>query len=96
MPPTPDPPDWTARGRDALAAYAGPLLRAVAARLVKPRTNQPVDELLDKSAATLTNPPVIDRRIKARGFANRSDFVHQAVNRAAQRHARPDHAHRAA
>src|SRR5262245_47429427 len=64
MPPTPDPDDWTARGRDALAAYAEPLLRAVAARLMKPRTNQPIDELLDKSIATLTNPPVIDRRIK--------------------------------
>jgi hypothetical protein len=64
MPPTPDPPDWTTRGRDALAAYAEPLLRAVAARLVRPRTSQPVDELLDRSAATLMNPPVIDRRIK--------------------------------
>jgi hypothetical protein len=64
MPPTTDVPDWTARGRDALSAYAEPLLRTVAAKLVKPRTNQPIDELLDKSAATLTNPPVIDRRIK--------------------------------
>ena len=64
MPPTPDADDWTARGRDALAAYAEPLLRAVASRLVKPRTNQLVEELLDKSLATLTNPPVIDRRIK--------------------------------
>lgn len=63
MPP-PDADDWTTRGRDALAAYAEPLLRAVAARLIKPRTNQPVDELLDKSVATLANPPVIDRRIK--------------------------------
>src|SRR5436190_65910 len=40
------------------------LATEVAGRLVKPRTNQPVAELLDRSAAALTNPPVIDRRIK--------------------------------
>ena len=46
MPSFSEPDDWTARGRDALSRYAEPLLRAVAARLVRPRTNQPVEELL--------------------------------------------------
>jgi hypothetical protein len=64
MPPFPEPDDWSGRCRDALARYSEPLLRAVAAKLVRPRTNQPVAELIDKSVAALTNPPVIDRRVK--------------------------------
>lgn len=39
-------------------------MRTVAGKLIKPRTNQPIDDLIDKTVATLTNPPVIDRRIK--------------------------------
>jgi len=39
-------------------------LRTVAAKLVKPRVNQPTEDLLDKSIATFANPPVIDRRIR--------------------------------
>ena len=57
-------PDWSLRCREALAHYNEPLLRAVADKLVRPRAKQPADELLDKAAATLTNAPVIDRRIK--------------------------------
>jgi len=64
MPPLSDNEDWSVRCRDTLSRYAEPLLRAVAAKLIKPRANQPVEELLDKSVATLTNPPVIDRRIR--------------------------------
>src|SRR5207248_2025043 len=64
MPATPEHDDWSARCRDALARYAEPLLRGVAARLVRPRTNQPADELIDKAAAALTNPPVVDRRVR--------------------------------
>jgi len=64
MPPPPDPDIWTARARDALGRYAEPLLREVAGRLIKPRMNQPVEELLDKSVAALANPPLIDRRVK--------------------------------
>lgn len=64
MPPISDHEGWSVRCRDTLSRYAEPLLRAVAAKLIKPRANQPLDELLDKSVATLTNPPVIDRRIK--------------------------------
>src|SRR3954470_17828010 len=63
MPATSDP-DWSLRCRGALARYGEPLLRAVADKLVRPRTKLPAGELLDKAAATLTNAPVIDRRIK--------------------------------
>lgn len=56
--------DWSARCRGALARYAEPLLRTVADKLVRPRTKLPADDLLDKAAGTLTNAPVIDRRIK--------------------------------
>jgi hypothetical protein len=64
MPPSPDSDDWSARAHAALAAYAEPLLRAVAGRLVKPRTQVPADELVEKAVAALLNPPVIDRRVK--------------------------------
>src|SRR3954468_4085689 len=69
---TPHPVDSTDRGRDPLSRYDEPLLRAVAARLVKPRTNQPVEELLDKSVAALANAPVIDRRVKDLPAAGRA------------------------
>ncbi len=61
---SPDSDDWSARAAAALTAYAEPLLRAVAGRLVKPRTQVPVEELVEKAVATLLNPPVIDRRVK--------------------------------
>ena len=64
MPPIADDADWSSRCRDAMACYAAPLLREVAAKLVRPRANQPIDELLDKAVGMLTNPPVIDRRIR--------------------------------
>lgn len=64
MPPLSDADDWSARARDTLGRYSEPLLRAVAGKLVRPRTNVPVEELLDKSVGTLANIPVIDRRIK--------------------------------
>jgi hypothetical protein len=64
MPPLSDHEAWSVRCRDTLERYAEPLLRTVAAKLIKPRGNQPIEELLDKSIATLTNPPVVDRRIR--------------------------------
>ncbi|MDB5309055.1 MAG: hypothetical protein JWO38_3257 [Gemmataceae bacterium] len=60
----PEPDDWSARVRDSLSGYTEALLRAVAAKLIKPRTNQPADDLVEKSVAALANPPVIDRRVK--------------------------------
>jgi hypothetical protein len=64
MPPPAAPDDWTDRCRDTLAHYSEPLLRSVAAKLIKPRTSQPVEELLDKCVSALLNAPLIDRRIK--------------------------------
>jgi hypothetical protein len=64
MPQTSDEADWSVRSHAALSRYAEPLLRSVAAKLIRPRANQPVEELLEKSVAALTNPPVIDRRIR--------------------------------
>ncbi|MCS6865040.1 MAG: hypothetical protein RMJ56_13540 [Gemmataceae bacterium] len=56
--------DWLDRCRDTLARYQEPLLRAVAEKLLRPRTKLPTAELLEKAVATLTNAPVIDRRLK--------------------------------
>ena len=64
MPPSDEEADWSGRSRDAMSRYSGSLLRDVAAKLVRPRANQAVEELLDKSVAMLTNPPVIDRRVR--------------------------------
>ena len=69
--PSPAEPDWSLRCREALARYSESLLRTVADKLVRPRTKMPADELLDKAAATLTNAPVIDRRIKDQPTAAR-------------------------
>jgi len=65
MPPNAESDDaWSQHVRDTLTQFAEPLLRQVAAKLVRARTNQPLDEVLDKSIGTLLNPPVIDRRIR--------------------------------
>jgi len=46
-------------------------LRDVASKLIKPRTTQPIDEVIDKLVAALDNPPVIDRRIRELPTASR-------------------------
>ncbi len=71
MPPPAEPDIWSIRVRDALSRYRESRLRSVAARLVKPRTTQPIEELLDKAVAMLGNPPVVDRRIKDLSVASR-------------------------
>ncbi|HJZ91514.1 MAG TPA: helicase-associated domain-containing protein [Gemmataceae bacterium] len=55
---------WAEAVRAGLARYDEPLLRAVAARLFKPRNQWPPDELAARAVATLSNTPVIDRRLK--------------------------------
>jgi hypothetical protein len=55
---------WSELLRRTLAVYAEPLLRQVAARLVRPRNQWPADELIARSLATVANPAVLDRRIK--------------------------------
>jgi hypothetical protein len=62
---------WSDLLRRTLAAYDEPLLRQVAARLVKPRSHWPADELIDRCVATANNPAVIDRRLKEVGPAER-------------------------
>ena len=61
---SPSSATWSELLRNTLAAYDEPLLRAVVARLVRPRNQWPIDELLDRSVETATNPAVIDRRLK--------------------------------
>ncbi|WP_020474348.1 helicase-associated domain-containing protein [Zavarzinella formosa] len=55
---------WDDFARTALAKYDEALLRAIAARLFKPRNQWPVDELIERTIETFTNPPVIDRRVR--------------------------------
>ena len=61
---SPETAPWSDLLRHTLAAYDEPLLRGVAGRLVRPRNQWPVEELIDRSVATADNPPVIDRRLK--------------------------------
>jgi hypothetical protein len=55
---------WSELQRQTLACYDEALLRQVAARLVKPRNQWPVEDLIERSAATIANPVVIDRRLQ--------------------------------
>jgi hypothetical protein len=62
--PVVDPAFWFDLQRQTLACYDEALLRQVAARLVKPRNEWPVEDLLERGAATAANPAVIDRRLR--------------------------------
>ncbi len=55
---------WIERVRFSLECLSEPLQREVVAGLVKPRLTIPAEELVDRCLQTLTNPPVLDRRIK--------------------------------
>ena len=55
---------WTDLPRRTLAVYAEPLLRQVAAKLIRPRNQWPVDELIARCTDTLNNPVAVDRRIQ--------------------------------
>jgi hypothetical protein len=55
---------WTDQVRTTLQGYEEELLRQVATRLFRPRNQWPVEELIDRTLNTLTNIPVLDRRIK--------------------------------
>lgn len=73
--------DWSLICREALSRYSEPLLRDVADKLVRTRTKLPADELLDKAAATFTNAPVIDRRIKDQPPASRKLLAFIGISR---------------
>ena len=55
---------WTDRLRRTLESYEEPLLREVTGRLLRPRNQWPVDELIERSLTTVNNPAVIDRRLQ--------------------------------
>jgi hypothetical protein len=59
-----DPAYWSELQRQTLTCYEEALLRQVAARLVKPRNQWPVEDLIERGVATLENPVVIDRRLQ--------------------------------
>jgi hypothetical protein len=54
---------WSDRLRRTLECYDEPLLRQVAARLFKPRSQWPAEELIERSLNTVQNAPVLDRRL---------------------------------
>ena len=67
--------------RTALARYDDPLLRAVAAKLFKPRSHWPLDELIDRAVESLANAPVIDRRLKDLPTASRRFLAAAGLSR---------------
>src|SRR5262249_33973909 len=67
----PPQPDWSLLLRQTLQHYDGALLRSVAGKLVRPRNEWPVEELIDRSVATVANAAVIDRRLHELGPAER-------------------------
>jgi hypothetical protein len=72
---------WTEHIRGTFTRYSEQLLRDVAARLVKPRTIIPLDELIEKCLGTLLNPPVIDRRIRELPDASRKAIAIMGLGR---------------
>jgi Helicase conserved C-terminal domain len=55
---------WSERAAAALEHYDEDLLRGVAARLIRPRNQWPVEELRNRLVEGLSNAPVVDRRLK--------------------------------
>src|SRR5258708_4630502 len=55
---------WTDQVRTTLQGYEEGLLRQIASRLFRPRNQWPVEELIERTLATLSNIPVLDRRLK--------------------------------
>jgi hypothetical protein len=62
---------WTDLLRQTLTRYREPLLRSVAARLVKPRGQWPAAEVIDRCVGFVANPVQIDRRLKDLAPASR-------------------------
>ncbi len=62
---------WSDLLRSTLASYDEALLREVAARLIKPRNQWPVEELIERCVAGAENPAVLDRRLADLGAAPR-------------------------
>jgi hypothetical protein len=62
---------WSDRVQRTLVRYDEALLRQVAAQLVKPRNQWPIEELINRSVATAVNPAVLDRRLQDLAPASR-------------------------
>jgi hypothetical protein len=58
-----DPAHWSAKVRGILRRYDDNLLRQVSARLYRPRSQWPVEELVERCVGTLDNAAAIDRRL---------------------------------
>ncbi|MFO0875933.1 MAG: helicase-associated domain-containing protein [Gemmataceae bacterium] len=63
MPSPPVSTPWLDRVAATLHRYQEGLVREVASRLVRPRNQWPVDELISRCLDTLQNAPVLDRRL---------------------------------
>ena len=59
-----DPAFWSDYLERTLACYEEPLLRQVAGRLIKPRSQWPAEELIERCTAAAGNAAVIDRRLQ--------------------------------
>src|SRR3954454_11964792 len=75
-------PDWSDVLRQTLARYDEPLLRRVAARLIKPRNQWPADELVARCAATADDVTIIDRRLRELDSAGRPHLIAPPAARA--------------
>lgn len=62
--PTTDDAPWIGRASAALERYAEPLLRAVAGRLIRPRSQWPPEELRGRIAAALEDAVILDRTLR--------------------------------
>jgi hypothetical protein len=60
----PLPDYWSDRLRHTLGAYAAPLLRRVAGRLIKTRNQWPAEELIERCITALGDAALVDRRLK--------------------------------
>ncbi len=59
-----DPDYWSKRLRQTLELYDESLLRQVAAKFIKPRSQWPANVLIDRLEEATTNAALIDRRLK--------------------------------
>ncbi len=72
---------WSERLRQTLESYDEPLLRAVAAKLIKPRNQWPVADLIERCDAAVENPAILDRRVQELEPASRQLLALMARSR---------------
>lgn len=62
--PQSDPAFWSDHLRRTLQRYDESLVRQVAARLIKPRNQWPLDDLIERCVNSAGNPAILDRRLQ--------------------------------